>query len=63
MKKVIEYTIITKDSTNGLQRQVNKHITEGWEVYGELAIVNYNHFCQTMVKYEKPKLGGSTGPG
>ena len=53
MKKVVEYTIITTDSTNGLQRQVNKYIVEGWKVYGNMTVVSYNHFCQTMVKYEE----------
>lgn len=65
MNTVIDYIILTSGDNYSLSEQVDKRIKDGWQPYGHLQIItdktikrddetiNYNIYCQAMVKYAK----------
>ncbi|PYS21497.1 MAG: hypothetical protein DMF72_17055 [Acidobacteria bacterium] len=39
--KVIEYSIVSNRFADDTAREVNRLLAEGWELYGELKVVEY----------------------
>jgi hypothetical protein len=40
-KRVVEYTIIVHEFASDVAEEVNRHLDEGWELYGELKVSAY----------------------
>lgn len=69
MRAVVEYCTLARFDINDINREVNKKLHEGWELYGSPTFVTLytkaeweengrtyvSHFCysQTMVRYIK----------
>jgi hypothetical protein len=54
MRKIVNYKILSGHTQSPLDTQVAKHITDGWEPYGNpLQSQSHVHqFAQALVKYE-----------
>ena len=59
--KITDYQILTYIQRDYLESEVAKHIKEGWQPLGGVAVClyttsgNYTEYYQAMVKYEQPK--------
>ena len=52
----MEYKVVWAESIENIERKVNKLITEGWRISGELHITNrssFTDFTQVMIKKNK----------
>jgi hypothetical protein len=62
--KVVDYVIVTEDTTGEMTRRVRKEMKDGWQPIGpafpfnphaHLSNPGRTFLAQTMVKYEEPK--------
>ena len=63
----MEYKILKDYSAEGLSEEVNKHIADGWQLYGSpcLAVVEPRStlFAQAVTKAEGERRMGTLGLG
>lgn len=56
MMKVMEYKILTHNKRDGLTKEVQRHLREGWQPWGSLQMTETAgespFFAQAMVVYE-----------
>jgi len=51
--RVVDYKIFCHYLKDGLEKEVKKELTQGYDLWGGLAIEpRLSKFCQTMVKYQ-----------
>lgn len=52
----MKYKVVSELTIQGLEKEVNDLLNNGWELYGELQIMSnaFNNFiaCQPMIKKE-----------
>lgn len=55
-KKIVDYKVITSTYVSHLEDQVKKHITDGWQPYGNCLVisgVSTYYYYREMIKYEE----------
>lgn len=52
--KIIEYEIAGDTTIDGLVKNVNKHIEDGWEPIGGIGTSESGYYFQALIKYEPP---------
>lgn len=52
--KIIEYEIAGDTTIDGLVKNVNKCIEDGWQPIGGISISESGSYLQSLIKYEPP---------
>lgn len=51
-KKIIESTIVMARISEDLPKNINQHLHDGWDLYGNVFVDEDEWFCVLMVKYD-----------
>ncbi|WPO36210.1 DUF1737 domain-containing protein [Flammeovirgaceae bacterium SG7u.111] len=57
-RKVIDYKLISSSNPSYVEKEVKKHLKDGWELLGGISMGDVNRgstvesFCQALVKYD-----------